>query len=100
MFTVTSLPVAFVFCVITMLGWGSWANTQKLAGKDKWHFPLYYWDYAAGVCFLGLAGMFLLDSGGIANLQQAGQSPILAAIVSGVLFNISNILLVVAIDAA
>jgi glucose uptake protein len=31
-----------------MLGWGSWANTQKLAGKDKWPFQLYYWDYAVG----------------------------------------------------
>ena len=42
MFTVNSLPVAIVFCVITMLGWGSWANTQKLAGKEKWPFELFY----------------------------------------------------------
>ena len=38
MFVVNSLHVAIVFCVITMLGWGSWANTQKLAGKEKWPF--------------------------------------------------------------
>ena len=49
MFVVHSLPVAIVFCVITMLGWGSWANTQKLAGKAKWPFELFYWDYAIGV---------------------------------------------------
>ena len=46
MFVVTSLPPAIVFCVITMLGWGSWADTQKLAGKEKWRFELFYWDYA------------------------------------------------------
>ena len=43
MFVVQSLPAAIVFCVITMLGWGSWANTQKLAGKEKWPFELFYW---------------------------------------------------------
>jgi glucose uptake protein len=41
MFTVSSLGLAVLFCVITMLGWGSWANTQKLAGKTKWPFELY-----------------------------------------------------------
>jgi hypothetical protein len=40
MFTVSSLGLAVLFCVITMLGWGSWANTQKLAGKTKWPFEL------------------------------------------------------------
>ena len=45
MIVVNSLPVAICFCVITMLGWGSWANTQKLAGKEKWPFQLFYWDY-------------------------------------------------------
>lgn len=42
MFTVSSLSLAILFCVITMLGWGSWANTLKLAGKTKWPFELYY----------------------------------------------------------
>jgi glucose uptake protein len=92
--------------MITMLGWGSWANTQKLAGKDKWPFPLYYWDYALGVLLCGLAFMFTLGSLGAAgmpavpNLAQAGGSAIGRAVLSGVLFNVANILLVVAIDAA
>jgi glucose uptake protein len=92
--------------VITMLGWGSWANTQKLAGKDKWPFQLYYWDYAVGVFVLGLVFMFTLGSigasgmGGIENLSQAGGGAMGRALLSGALFNISNILLVVAIDAA
>lgn len=42
MFVLHSLGAAVTLCIITMLGWGSWANTQKLAGKDRWAFPLYY----------------------------------------------------------
>ena len=89
-----------------MLGWGSWANTQKLAGKQNWPFPLYYWDYAIGVFVFGLLAMFTLGSFGAAgapalsNLAGADTDKIWRAVLSGVLFNISNILLVVAIDAA
>ncbi|MGB4291428.1 MAG: multidrug DMT transporter permease, partial [Bacteroidales bacterium] len=31
MFIPQSYPLAVVLCVITMLCWGSWGNTQKLA---------------------------------------------------------------------
>ena len=33
MVVVASYTVAVLMCVITMLCWGSWANTQKLASK-------------------------------------------------------------------
>lgn len=106
MFVVTSLPVAILFCVITMLGWGSWANTQKLSGKDKWRFELYYWDYAIGVFLFafvfahtfgsfGSAGM-----GAVENMHSAAYRFVLPAVLSGVIFNVANILLVVGIDAA
>ena len=39
MFIVDSYSVAVFMCVITMLCWGSWANTQKLAGKT-WRIGL------------------------------------------------------------
>jgi hypothetical protein len=42
MFIVRSYPLAVVLCVVTMLCWGSWANTRKLARKD-WRFELFYW---------------------------------------------------------
>jgi len=107
MFAVQSLPVAIAFCVVTMLGWGSWANTQKLAGKEKWPFELFYWDYAIGVFLCGLIVAHTLGSFGSAgmsardNLHAAGGFSVLApALESGALFNLSNILLVVAIDAA
>lgn len=86
-----------------MAGWGSWANTQKLAGKERWPFQLYYWDYVIGVTIASV--LFLLTLGGAAgssaaNLGAASATSVAAALLSGVEFNISNLLLVVAIDAA
>ena len=106
MFIVDNAVLAIVFCMVTMLGWGSWANTQKLAGKEKWPFALYYWDYGVGVVLMGLVLAFTLGSAGTAgmsaaaNLSQAGSGAIVRALAAGALFNVSNILLVVAIDAA
>jgi len=105
-FVVESLPLAILFCIVTMLGWGSWANTQKLAGAERWPFELYYWDYAIGVLLFGVLFAFTLGSFGsagmssAANFGQADGARIGGAILSGCVFNISNILLVVAIDAA
>ena len=48
MFIVSSYAVALVLCVVTMLCWGSWGNTQKLAGKT-WRYELFYWDYVIGI---------------------------------------------------
>jgi glucose uptake protein len=95
MFVVNSLPLAILFCIVTMLGWGSWANTQKLAGKEKWPFELFYWDYAIGVFLFSLP--FAATLGGGFSIVSAATIP---ALVSGAIFNLANILLVVAIDAA
>ncbi len=89
-----------------MIGWGSWANTQKLAGRTKWPFELYYWDYAIGLLLFSIVFMFTAGSTGafgmpaLDNLKLASSDSILKAVESGVLFNVANILLVVAIDAA
>ena len=48
MFIVTNGTLAIVLCVITMLCWGSWGNTQKLASKS-WRYELFYWDYCVGI---------------------------------------------------
>lgn len=106
MIVVESLPVAILLCFLTMLGWGSWANTQKLAGKDRWPFELYYWDYALGVLLTGLIAALTAGSLGshlqpvAMNLNQASSDAVWTAIFSGALFNFANILLVVAIDRA
>ncbi len=106
MFTVNQPSTAILLCVVTMLGWGSWANTQKLAGKERWPFELFYWDYAIGVALLGAIAAFTLGIFGhagestTANLHHAATRPILLALAAGAVFNVSNILLVAAIDAS
>lgn len=105
MFIVESYPLAIALCVITMLCWGSWANTQKLASKE-WRFQLFYWDYSLGVLLLALGLAFTLGSTGEggrafwADLQQADSGWLGSAFLGGVIFNLSNILLVAAIDIA
>lgn len=105
MFIVNSYSLAVVFCVVTMLCWGSWANTQKLASK-KWAFQLFYWDYSLGVVLLSLFLAFTMGSigtegrGFIPDLMQAGAYAFGMALLGGVIFNLANILLVAAIDIA
>jgi glucose uptake protein len=105
MVIVQSYLVAVVMCVITMLCWGSWANTQKLASRE-WKFQLFYWDYAIGVFLLSLILAFTLGSMGssgmgfLDNLAQAAPQTIFLALLGGIIFNLSNILLVGAIDIA
>ena len=81
--------MAILFCVITMLGWGSWANTQKLAGKEKWPFELFYWDYAIGVFLFSLLFAATFGSFGTAgtpaleNLRQADMNFVWPALIFG-----------------
>ena len=53
MYIVHSYPLAILFCFVTMLCWGSWGNTQKLAGKT-WRYELFYWDYVIGILLFAL----------------------------------------------
>ena len=105
MLIVQSYALAVTMCFITMLCWGSWANTQKLATKE-WRFQLFYWDYAIGVLLLALVLAFTLGSTGsggrpfLADLRQAEGKWLGSAFLGGVIFNLSNILLVAAIDIA
>jgi glucose uptake protein len=105
MFVVHSYAFAVLFCVLTMLCWGSWAVTRKLARPD-WRFELFYWDYALGVLVVTLLFGLTLGSSGtegrafVADLAQASGASIRAALLGGAIFNLANILLVAAIDVA
>lgn len=105
MFILESYTVAVFFCFITMLCWGSWANTQKLAEKS-WRFELFYWDYVIGILLMSMFFALTLGSNGengrsfIADLDQAETSSIRSAIIGGVIFNLANILLIAAISIA
>lgn len=105
MLVVESYPIAVILCVVTMLCWGSWANTQKLAGRE-WRFQLFYWDYGIGVLLLGVVFAFTLGSLGSAgrpfldDLRQADGRWLASAFLGGAIFNLANLLLVAAIDVA
>jgi glucose uptake protein len=105
MFIIQNYAVAVLFCIITMLCWGSWANTQKLASKS-WRFELFYWDYVIGILLFSILSGLTLGSTGnegrsfIADLQQADSSAIVSALIGGVIFNAANILFSAAIAIA
>lgn len=105
MFIIGSYTVAVIFCIITMLCWGSWANTQKLA-SERWRFELFYWDYVIGiVLFAALFGLLVGNAGEagrgmVADLVQADSTYLGSALLGGVLFNAANILLVASIAIA
>ncbi len=105
MYIVDSYSLAVIFCIVTMLCWGSWANTQKLASKE-WSFPLFYWDYTFGIILLSLIFGLTLGSSGssgqsfLPNLLNAAPTAFLFALLGGVIFNIANLLLVAAIEIA
>ena len=98
MFIVNSYTLAVILCFVTMLCWGSWGNTQKLAAKN-WRYELFYWDYVIGMVLFALLLAFTAGSIGsegrpfLADLAQASLSSILWILLGGVIFNASNILL-------
>ena len=75
-------------------------------GNQEWKFQLFYWDYAIGVFLLSLVLALTMGSTGssgqgfAANLSAADGNNILMALLGGVIFNLSNILLVGAIAVA
>src|SRR3569833_1930185 len=105
MFIVQNYGAAVFFCIITMLCWGSWANTQKLAGKS-WRFELFYWDYVIGILLFSIISAFTLGSigsegrGFLADIAQADKANIGSALLGGVIFNAANILFSAAIAIA
>ncbi|OJV82732.1 MAG: multidrug DMT transporter permease [Bacteroidia bacterium 44-10] len=105
MFIVQNYPFAVLLCLITMLCWGSWGNTQKLAAKT-WRYELFYWDYVIGIVLLSLIFGFTLGSIGdqgrsfIDDILQVNSSNFWSAFAGGIIFNAANILLSASISLA
>jgi glucose uptake protein len=100
MFQPKSYAVQLVLMVVSMCCWGSWANTLKLT--PGWRFQSFYWDFVVGLFLASLAFGTVL--GGGAEFFHGLMAPSLLAIgyalVSGIIFNAANQLLVAAIDLA
>lgn len=105
MYYCSNYALAVALCVVTMFCWGSWGNTQKLAGKT-WRYELFYWDYVIGlVLFALLAGLTMGSTGGgewsfLANLKASCGKVWVWPFLAGIIFNASNILLSASIAVA
>jgi glucose uptake protein len=105
MYIVSSYTIAVIFCFITMLCWGSWANTSKCT-NEKWPFTLFYWDYSLGLILAALIYGITMGSTGssgrsfLEDVAQADVNSILFALLGGAIFNLSNLLVIAAITIA
>ena len=104
MFLPENYQSALMLMLLSMLCWGSWANTLKFC--PRYRFQLFYWDYAIGLALaalvLGLTAGSMGHSGPalLADLPATAPILILYAVIGGAVFNVANLLLVAAIDVA
>ncbi len=104
MYQPEAYAIALLFMLASMICWGSWANTVKLASGCR--FQLFYWDYVLGLIAGTLIWGFSLGSLGrsgypfLRDLASTNYSHILLGMLAGVIFNIANLLLVAAIEIA
>lgn len=103
-----SFGVGLGVALLSLVCWGSWSNTVKAAANIP--FACYYADYAIGVFLtagiyfvsLGTRDLYPDDETDQVYSDDGNQSlyKFLAAIGAGAIFNIANLLLVVAIQIA
>ena len=94
---------ALLLIILSMICWGSWANTFKMAGK--WRFELFYYDYSLGVLLAAIVAAYTFGSMGpdlsfSDNLLITLRRNMAYAGAAGVVFNLANMLLVAAISVA
>ncbi|MBE0658955.1 MAG: hypothetical protein IH602_14780 [Bryobacteraceae bacterium] len=107
----TTYVMAMALTILTMICWGSWANTMKLA--PKWRFELYYFDYTFGLILAAVVAAFTFGSSDtvvvdsatpsftfVDNLSIASKRQMAMAMAGGAVFNLANLLLVAAIAVA
>jgi glucose uptake protein len=105
MILVENYTLAVLLCILAMICWGSWQNTQNLAGKS-WRFELFYWDFILGILLFSLLMAFTFGSTGssgrdfISDLKQAQWIHLFSAALGGAIWNLGTLLLVAAISIA
>jgi glucose uptake protein len=93
---------SLLLLILTLVCWGSWANSQRLV--FKWRFELFYYDFALGLAACVLIAAFTLGSMNSQeltlsdNLMIAGYRKMAYGVAAGVLVNLAYMLLVAAIS--
>jgi glucose uptake protein len=100
----TTYSATLLLLILSMICWGSWANTLKLTGS-RWRFELFYFDYSFGVLIACVIAAFTFGSVGTDLTFQdrmlvAGHLKEMYVFAGGVVFNLANMLLVGAIALA
>ena len=95
-----SANVAWALMILSMICWGSWANTFKLTRGVR--FELFYWDYAIGMAATAFVLAALKDTttvGGTfpGSLLTTAPAALVQTAAAGIVFNLANLLLVAAI---
>jgi glucose uptake protein len=81
--------IALSFMILSMLCWGSWANTVKLC--PGYRFQLFYWDYVVGLIAGALFWGLTLGTAGatgssfVADLAATDAAHIGFALVGGII---------------
>jgi glucose uptake protein len=93
---------SLLLVILSLVCWGSWANTQRLV--FKWRFELFYYDFTLGLAVCLLLAAFTLGSMNSQeltvsdNMLIAGYRKMAYAVGAGVIVNLANMLLVAAIS--
>jgi glucose uptake protein len=98
-----SFDAALALAGLTMLCWGLWPHTFRMAGR--WRFELYWFDFALGVFVTVLAIVFSLGSSGdditaIDNLIIVSRRQLAWAFGAGILTNLGLMLTMACIATA
>jgi glucose uptake protein len=99
-----SNSLVLILMIASMLLLGAWASLFKAAGK--WRFELFYFDFAFGLLLaaiifsftfgdLGYDGFTFMD-----DLQHAGKHQWVYCFLSGIIFNIGNMLMLASVSVA
>lgn len=102
---IQSYVPAIIFLIFSMICWGSWANTQKMAAKT-WRYELFYFDFVWGLLFTAVVAALTLGSFGsdgrtfLQDIANADSPSILYALVGGIVWNLGTFLLVAAMAIA
>lgn len=100
----TTYSATLLLLIVSMICWGSWANTLKMVG-GRWRFELFYFDYSFGVLLISVIAAYTLGTMGSDmsfqdRIAVAGHMREVYVFLGGAIFNLANMLLVAAIAIA
>src|SRR5579859_2846678 len=96
----TTYSATLLLLIVSMICWGSWANTLKMAG-GRWRFELFYFDYSFGVLLISVIAAYTFGTMGSDmsfqdRIAVAGHMREVYVFLGGAVFNLANMLLVAA----